>query len=156
PGNHDLHPDTNRRAPRVLKHVEGDFSVKVQVLPLPRPALKDGQSCGAGLLVWQDDGHFVCLLRGASGKDGGKPYHHFGMQWQGKKAYGGLQSVQDDEPFHFHLERIGKQMRLRTSYDGKEWTPFTNLPERNWAADLQVGIVAVNVSDRSFAPQFAG
>src|SRR6478672_5429970 len=63
---------TKLNAPRVLQPVEGDFTLTVTVKAYPPPMGLQSSSgkhtfCSTGLLIWQDDKHYVRLERASSG-----------------------------------------------------------------------------------------
>lgn len=55
---HDLHPDTNYDAPRLVRAVSGDFVAETRVTIDPKEFYQ-----GAGILAYVDDQHFVRLER---------------------------------------------------------------------------------------------
>ena len=57
-GGHDLDPDTNFNAPRLLQPVEGDLVAEARVIVDPQ--YKDS---GAGILAWKDQQNFLRLER---------------------------------------------------------------------------------------------
>ena len=76
---HNLNPTpefNNMLAPRVLRAVEGDFTLQVTVGAFARPKPKTSSNgrnsfVGAGLLVYEDGHNFIRFLRCANGDSGG-------------------------------------------------------------------------------------
>src|SRR5262249_59238105 len=67
---HDLNPDHNMKAPRVLQEVEGDFRLQVQVEAFPQPEANTSSFdkfsfVSGGLVVWQDEKNYIRAERAA-------------------------------------------------------------------------------------------
>ena len=155
------------RAPRILKEVEGDFSVEVKVTGDFNPGetaagVQVRPFNGAGLLVWQDAGNYVRLERN--------------VYWVGEQrvyvCYPPLLEYfqegegQDTNPNptlydRFFTERstwlkfARWQDKLTASYshDGKEWTVVKTFPVE-LSKKLRVGVAVINSSAKPFAVEF--
>lgn len=164
---HDLWHGQNEpgrlAAPRVLRKAKGDFLLKVKVSADWRPGAKLEAAAnipynGAGLLVWDTDQHFMRWER-----------NHF------DSPRSGLFSLQtpfyDREGKHVHptgratfelfrgnvswigLERVGPVITCAVSHDGKKWY-VTDKVTTEFPEEVQVGVIAVNGSDRVFSVEF--
>jgi regulation of enolase protein 1 (concanavalin A-like superfamily) len=165
---HDLNPTprfNNLLAPRVLREVEGDFVVQVKVIPFPIPAAKTASSkagisfVGAGLLVWQDEKNFLRLMRAGNGESDSS-FSSVELFRDGEFAGSGLTTkINREKESYLRITRAGNTFTLAVSADNKEWTVIRpnrmlNLKNVELTAKLRVGIIAVNATDKEFAPRF--
>src|SRR5205823_5121518 len=110
--------------PRVLRDVEGDFEARVTVQPYRRPQAPVTTSpsqpyVGAGLVVWQDDAHFLRLFR--SWMPTANIYVHPEWFGGGAAAPEVTPSV-PDQPVQLRVRRTGGRLDLAVSLDGQTWT----------------------------------
>jgi cytochrome c len=57
-GEHDLYPDSNHNAPRIIQSANGDFVIETKVLFNPQYNAQ-----GAGILIWEDSNNYLRLNR---------------------------------------------------------------------------------------------
>ena len=141
--------------PRLVREVEGDFSIQVKVVKYPPPA---GKATGnypfvsAGLLVWNDDKEFFRVERSSLGRP-------FGMcagilagkdtPLQGAPA----RQLPDDDTF-VRAERKGKKLTFSVrAADEADWTELVS-DSFELPAKLHVGVHAVNAVDTEFRAEF--
>jgi len=157
--NHDLtyvEGKSYLNGPRLVREVEGDFSIQVKVLKYPLPT---GNATGkypfvsAGLLVWNDDKEFFRMERSAVGTP---PFAYAAGILNGTDTPlqgTPFRQLTDDDTF-VRVERKGKKLTfsVRTA-DESEWTELVSdtfeLP-----AKLHVGVHAVNTVDTEFKAEF--
>jgi uncharacterized protein (TIGR03067 family) len=157
--NHNLNPlpGYNLNAPRALREVEGDFEARVTVLPHPLPQAMASTSpsipyVGAGLIVWQDETHFLRLLR--SWMPTANTFVH--PEWFGEGAAPSEKTPSvPDRPTHLRIRRTGDRLELAISADGQTWTEVTttDLP---LAVRVRVGVAVVNSVNYEFTARFEG
>ncbi len=157
---HNLNPSPgfNLNAPRVLRDVEGDFEARVTVLPYRRPQSPVTTSpsqpyVGAGLVVWQDDAHFLRLFR--SWMPTANTYVH--PEWYGGTAPAThVTATVPDRPTQLRVRRTGDRLDLAASLDGQTWTEVTTAKDLKLAARVRVGVAAVNSTDEDLTARFEG
>lgn len=132
----------NLSAPRLLHQVTGDFALAVVccAAAADRPAI-------GGLLLWQDQEHYLRLTWGESGAASltflGCNANVDQLWGRGRLVHGGQ--------IHLRLERRGDQVRALGSADGRAW--FTVGEVTLPLADmLAVGLHAIGKLDRAFYP----
>jgi hypothetical protein len=167
-GIHDMNAAAGgMQAPRILRDVEGDFSVRVKVTgdfePGERPAPNSGVAfVSAGLLLWQNDKNLVRLERDIWwAPDAGKrmcypplvEYYRLGEHQNTNP------DVTTDEFFKgrstwLRLDRRGVTLSASFSHDGKAWIlakEFTvDFPRK-----VQIGVAAVNTSAKTHTVEFS-
>ena len=150
---HDLWPDQMKvNAPRVLRDVQGDFTVTVKVSQLTPPqkgtvlpGLASSVPFHAGsLLVWLDERNFVRMDRAAmfSG-DRMITFCYLHVFKDGKRQ---LQRSADvkDVPTQLRFQRQGKRLTASFSQDdGKTWHAIA-APMLDYPPGLKVGVAALN------------
>jgi hypothetical protein len=129
----------NLSAPRLLRPApSGDFAVQTVCGPV-----SDAQPAIGGLLLWQDQAHYLVLERG-----------HWGAA---DIAFRGCLDNVDrylgrgrlvSEWVWLRLERQGSQVRALCSADGQEWLTAGAI-EFAAQADEQVGVHAIGMIDRT-------
>jgi hypothetical protein len=166
-GTHDLGPfPRGLHAPRVLKEVEGDFSVQVKVTGDFRPGEELAPPApspfnGAGLLIWQDSKNFIRLERNAWWPPDGGGYACypplFEYYWKGQFQYTNPNvtraSFFKGRSTWLKLERRGGKVSASYSHDGKEWTEVKQI-DVDLPRKVQVGVAAVNTSTKPFVVRF--
>jgi regulation of enolase protein 1 (concanavalin A-like superfamily) len=149
-------------APRVLQPVDADFTIRVTVLPFPRPgphtSYTNGADSyhGAGLVVWADERNLLRFeLAGQARTSDGAPYTHLELFRDGRKTDEELRWTAA-APTHLQVERRGDSVFLRTSADGRAWTDFKTCKVTGMPPRVLVGVAAINSEAKEFAPQFEG
>jgi regulation of enolase protein 1 (concanavalin A-like superfamily) len=157
--NHDLtyvEEKSYLNGPRLVREVEGDFSIQVKVLKYPLPS---GNATGkypfvsAGLLVWNDDKEFFRMERSAVGTP---PFAYAAGILNGKDTPlqgTPFRQLPDGDTF-VRAERKGKKLTfsVRTA-DESEWTELVS-DSFELPAKLHVGVHAVNTVDNEFKAEF--
>jgi regulation of enolase protein 1 (concanavalin A-like superfamily) len=154
PGDHDdnlIHG--NFQAPRVLRNVQGDFSVTVKVAPFDVD--DDAFYVGGGLLVWHDQNNFVrYLIARHAPSMGPGPHEHTRAEMDGNPMLERMTPLRGDQRY-LNLERRGDTIRLRWGADGKTWGDFVTLPRIPLPERVKVGLVMVtSVQDAAPAVRF--
>ena len=163
---HDLHPTRAMNAPRVLREVDGDFSVTVKVAcPLTpgKKVLGKGATAGvyAGLLVWAGEKDYLRLERNARwqpGESGKLVNFSPGFEyWKGGKQVFFNPKYTPDffkaDLTWLRLERKGAKVTAHHGLDGKAWTAFKEL-ETALPNNLQIGMFVINTSDTPITAEF--
>jgi uncharacterized protein (TIGR03067 family) len=143
------HPAFNLRAPRILQEVAGDFTVDVHVGELEkvdaRPAAGAAFAfAGAGLVVWENERHFLRYLRGYS--PGAEKPATLETHWFKDDLIGGL-PPRDDVPY-LRIQRKGADLHLWTSKDGITWEDERVVRDFSGARKLRVGVAALSTLDK--------
>ncbi|MBS0207996.1 MAG: DUF1349 domain-containing protein [Planctomycetes bacterium] len=164
PTNHDLNPLRGLSAPRVLRPVTGDFEVSVKVTSDLQPGMtavgKGSPFNGAGLLIWEDAENFLRIERNAwRNGDSCLCYPPLIEYWH-ERQYSGAnkQPVPAAEFFPeastwLKATRRGNRITVFMSHDGKKWKEVRSLDVK-LATELQVGVAALNTSDKPFRVEF--
>lgn len=156
---HDLNADIDKfNAPRVLRDVEGDFSMTVKVAGdfKPGPKSNNPKSVpynGGGLVVWRDSDNYIRLERGAIVRK-----EKLGTFATFEEREGGSRGAQHNGtlapgPVWLRLERRGSRVAGFTSKDGRQWTALRPI-DTVWPDEIKVGLVAVNSSNEPLAVRF--
>jgi serine/threonine protein kinase/WD40 repeat protein/regulation of enolase protein 1 (concanavalin A-like superfamily) len=177
-GEHNMSPYAKgTNAPRVVREVEGDFTVEVKVTcPIDPKTILPGASTtyqAAGLLVAADGWHFLRVERNGFFRDWDQE-PSFGKTgrtslssnaptieyWTNRKIvaqhvdWSGTQPQLPGDSTWLRVERRGNALRTSISHDGQKWeekqTIETKLPSR-----VQVGVLAVNSSGDEFQAEFS-
>ena len=166
-GTHDLNAAVGMSSPRVLKEIEGDFTIQVKVTGDFDPGDKAGNARatpfnGAGLLVWQDAKNYIRMERNrywvaGQGKYACYPplleYFKDG-QYQNTDPDPTLDEFFKGKSTWLKLQRRGDKVTASYSHDGQEWTEVKEI-DAELAKKLKVGVAVVNTSAKSFAAEFA-
>jgi Zn-dependent protease with chaperone function len=160
---HDLSA-RRKNAPRILREMEGDFTVRVKVTgefdPGTDPAAAGTVSFhGAGLLVWDNADNFLRLERNQWYTPQGQAMQYPPLleYWKDNRAAFHLDPTQ--EPYfkgrstHLKLERRGRVIQAFVSHDGVRWLPVRTLATA-FPGNVRVGVAAVNTSRRPFTVEF--
>jgi regulation of enolase protein 1 (concanavalin A-like superfamily) len=154
-----------RNAPRILREVDGDFTVEVKV----SGAFDPGQAAtlpetdpfnGAGLLLWANDENFLRLERNVwtTSHDSHSSYEPLFEYWKDDKDL--TPDTTSTKPFfegmsmYLRLTRQGDQIRAAVSKDGTHWTK-TNSTTVQFPHSIKVGVDAINTSKQPFTVEFA-
>jgi regulation of enolase protein 1 (concanavalin A-like superfamily) len=147
---------TKLNAPRVLRPVEGDFTLQVKVRAFPPPAgvaSSGGKHSfvSTGLLVWQDDKSFIRLERAAIANS--KTLFVWVERFQdGKAVAQQLKPIADgDKDSGLRVERKGNSFTFLYNDGGKgEVWAEAHAEEVEVPAKLRAGVAAVNTTAREF------
>lgn len=162
---HDLNPRNGRlNAPRVLQDVEGDFLATVRVtgdfVPgMATTAPRSAPFLGAGLIVWENEKNYVRLERNVWRAANGQLacYPPLFEAFKDGNAVVSSQGTSADffqgNSTSFRLERKGNALTASCSHDGKEWV-FAKEAEVELPKKVQVGVSAINTSDKPFSMEF--
>ena len=163
---HDLSAELNApmEAPRVLKEIEGDFQMEVNVAAFAVPEGTAGGTernvafWGAGFWVWQDEKNYVRLERAMFRREEQAPcYISFELRKNGEFVKFGTPEDGTLDPKKgavLRLKRKGNSFTAAVSEDaGKTWNELKTL-EAELGKKLLAGVVAVNTSKADFAPEF--
>jgi regulation of enolase protein 1 (concanavalin A-like superfamily) len=157
---HDLNPDSGvLSAPRVMKTVEGDFSITVKVSGDFNPGAKATSGPrglpynGAGILIWSDSDNFIRLERGAILRAG-----KVNTTVAFEEREGGYRGAVHNEVFpggtcYLRVVRKGSRIMGGISLDGKTWKLVKPI-DTVWPAKLKVGLIAINSSSDPFIVKF--
>ena len=166
-GTHDLNMNLGgMNAPRVLREVEGDFTVQVKVSGEFDPgdeAAKPNTAPfnSAGLLLWQDEKNYLRLERNGWWSIDDKatacyaPLIEYYIDGQNR---GGKPKVESEDFFQspstwLKLERRRDKATAFYSHDGQEWTEAKEIVVE-FPPKIQVGVAAVNTSKQPFTVEF--
>lgn len=165
PTNHDLSPLRGLSAPRVLRSVTGDFEVSLKVTADFQPGTtakgKGRPFNGAGLLIWQDAENFLRIERNAWWDGESFLCYPPLIEYWRDRQYSGANNAPVSSSEYFHGDstwlkavRRGNRITVLMSHDGTKWievkTVIVKLDSR-----LQVGVAALNTSDKPFRVEFA-
>ena len=145
-----------RDAPCLLREVEGDFRVQVQVSGDFGP--EEGRHRGAGLLVMAGKDGWL-LLRGAGRRNAREPAgHRFLGSCAGPFAGAMTEcSYPVESPAkksYLRLERRGDRLAMHVSGDGAVWTSMYEQTECKLLKGMKVGVVATAGPDGGFTAVF--
>ncbi|HLW66270.1 MAG TPA: protein kinase, partial [Gemmataceae bacterium] len=165
---HSIDGRGNRNSPRVLREVDGDFSVQVKVASSVRvdlsSGLKNGLYRAASLLVWGDEKIMIRLDREAQRGDGqSASFCRLKADLQSVSAFvidgkerDYIDGVQDVATL-LRIER--RQGKFGASYSqdgGKQWVHMTPQPFAmpSMTGKVKVGVAAVNITSQPMAVEF--
>ena len=156
---HDLNPHVNKlNAPRVVRTVEGDFSITVKVAGNFKPGgtpqnPKSVPSNGAGIVVWNNSDNFIRLERFAIGRKG--KVGTFILFLEREAGYQGAEHNQGyaGGDCYLRIERKGSRIIGSTSTDGTQWKQLTPI-DTLWPSQLKVGLTAANSNSEPLAVRF--
>jgi regulation of enolase protein 1 (concanavalin A-like superfamily) len=156
---HDLNPDSGKlNAPRIIRPVEGDFSITVKVAGDFKPGgtstnPKGVPYNGAGIIIWSDPDNFIRLERGAMLRQG-----KIGTYIAFEEREGGYRGAVHNGRFqagdcYLRVERKGSRIFGAVSTDGSKWQCLKPI-ETVWPPRLRVGLPAINSSSEPFTVRF--
>jgi len=168
-GVHDLNASAGgMKAPRVLKEIEGDFTVEVKVTGEFKPGEIEGSFRvrpfnGAGLLVWQDAGNYVRLERNVYWVKEHSEYVCYPPLLQRFKEGEEEEDICPAPTLYdnffrarstwLRLERRKDELTASYSRDGKEWTVAKTIAVE-LSKKLRAGIAVINTSAQPFTVEF--
>lgn len=140
----------NLNSPRVMREVEGDFTVTVKVNGDFRPGGRSTNSKsapwhGAGIIVWSDADNYIRLERSAVNRNGKIfPYVNF------EEFEGGAHGVTNNETMKggdcwLRMERKGSRIHGSISFDGTTWKDLKPI-QIVWPTKLKIGLQATTTS----------
>jgi regulation of enolase protein 1 (concanavalin A-like superfamily) len=152
---HDLWPESTKpdeavNAPRIVRAVDGDFTMQVLV---------DGKVGGSKLyrsgtlVVWHDGDNFVRFDR-ACGSNG-RLYCWLHVFRDKKRVVSLQKEPVKDVPTVLRLQRAGDRLRASFSQDGGK--TFFKYPEHkieHLPGKVQAGVAALNAGDQPFTAEF--
>jgi S1-C subfamily serine protease len=156
---HDLNPHVNKlNSPRVIRTVEGDFSVTVRVGGEFRPTGKPQNpksvpSNGGGIVVWKDSDNFIRLERFAISRGNRvTPLVIF------LEREGGYQGAEHNEGYpggdcYLRMERKGSRITGSWSTDGTRWKQLKPI-DTVWPPQLKVGLTVANSNSEPLSVTF--
>jgi hypothetical protein len=157
---HDL--ESELKAPRLLRPVEGDFVVGICVSGNFRPMTVEGNGIIRAAGLYLTDGiRFVCLERvaglctptlglgiGNTGKDVSAPI-------QGRKGMGFDDGPSLLDPAWLQIKRQGGRLSSSFSTDGRTWVPLKNATNVRLGHKLKVGVVVEVARGEVFIAEFS-
>jgi hypothetical protein len=145
---YDLYPGNNIQAPRLLQSINGNFTVKTTIINLSPSSLQWYQ--GAGILIWQDENHFLRLERDNTGL--------LFISVENGHAQNQVQGMATPLPqIELMLQRVDKHFTAywKVPAPGQLWQEmgnFDNLP----LANISVGLDLVNTVGTPIAATYEG
>jgi serine/threonine protein kinase len=163
PKQHDFNPQpgrNDRNAPRVLREVEGDFEAHVTVSdPVvggPMISRSGRPYVAAGLLLWQDENHFLRICRSRTDVPPDPTYTDVEWLW-GAGEVQHLTWSSDSELKHLRLRRLNDVLFVAVSKNGQDWTDVASKSTGfTCTGPVRVGVVAISNVFQDSAPEFAG
>lgn len=150
--------------PRVVREIEGDFTVEVRVsgdFPKDEKSLVEGRWAfyGAGLLVWADETNYVRLERAKmrNPQTGWRCYPSWEQREDGKVARGwnfADGALDETKPAQLRITRTGEILKAEVSEDGKKWRELPATLTVNFGKKVQVGVVALQNTAAGYEPTF--
>lgn len=167
PGCHDLAPGQPLNAPFVLNQISGDFTIQVKVVgtfvPGKRPQKQPVAYNGAGILVWDNDDHYLRVERNGywSRGDGLLRCDAPLMEYWKARNYQGHNLADDKviadfirgDTLWLKLSRRSKEMTVSISHDGTKWETANSF-ETDLPDELFIGLSGLNTSDELFVVTF--
>ena len=165
-GDHDLAVEAGEmNAPRVLKEIEGDFSVSVKVTATYPKGAKGANEkrtivfYGAGILVWEDEKNYVRLEKAYVDGLSGGPTNTYGSwelraggEW--KRRGSNADFVFDtNDPAYLKLTRKGNTFTASISKNNKDWTDMEGI-DAEMGKKVKIGVCAVHICDTGFDSTF--
>jgi regulation of enolase protein 1 (concanavalin A-like superfamily) len=152
-------PQLPMNAPRVGRRIRGDFTAVVHVLGRLEPGRTKTTHYdpyhGAGLIVWQDPSNYLRLERAVGFINGRRhPYINYELREGGRLAVSrGITT--EDRPLFLKLRREGGTFSALCSGDGHRWVGLGRV-DANLAERVEVGVVAINSSNRTLSAELEG
>ena len=152
-------PQLPMNAPRVVRRVRGDFAANVHVLGRLEPGMLRTTHYepyhGAGLIVWQDPWNYLRLERAVGFINGRHhPYINYELREGGRLPVSHGITIGDHSLF-LKLQRQGLTFSAWSSHDGRRWAELGKI-ETTFAERVEVGVIAVNSSQRTLLAELEG
>jgi len=156
---HDLNPHVNKlNSPRVLRTIQGDFSLTVKVTGDFKPSGKPQNpksvpSNGGGIVVWNNSDNFIRLERFAIGRRGKiTPFIVF------LEREAGYQGAEHNVGYaggdcYLRMERRGSRIMASTSTNGAKWKRLKPI-DTLWPSELKVGLTVANSNSEPLTVKF--
>ncbi len=149
-------PELPMNAPRVVRRVRGDFKASVRVLGRVEPGRSKTTHYdpfhGAGLIVWQDPSNYLRLERAVGFIKGRHhPYINYELRQGGRLVVSHGIMIENCSLF-LKLRREGRVFSAWHSRDGRRWVELASV-ETSFDERVEVGVVAVNSSQRTFSAE---
>ncbi len=161
--NHDLNPFRGLTAPRLLTKVSGDFELRAKVTgdfkPGSKTMGKGNPFNGAGILIWQDNDNYLRIERNAWREDDSFWCYPPLIEYWRDHEYAGMNVPSVPAQFFpgestwLKAVRRSNQITVSLSHDGTNWQEVRSFAVE-LAAEVQVGIAALNTSDEPFVVDF--
>ncbi len=167
PGCHDLAPGQPLNAPFVLNQISGDFTAQVKIVgkfvPGKLPQKQPVAYNGAGILIWENDDHYLRIERNAywSRGDGLLRCDAPLMEYWKDRRYQGHNLADDKviadfirgQTLWLRLTRTSKEMTVSISHEGTEWDVVKSF-ETDLPNELFLGLAGLNTSNDLFLVTF--
>lgn len=143
-------------APRVLRELEGDFSIQVKVCGSFHPQAKVNSPGvpfqAGGLIVWDGPDHYIRFVRSGQERKGNiVPVIALSLREAGKMT--GQPTQAPDQDVYLRLERRGNDLSGSYSLDANQWKHLqsfhTVFPTR-----ATVGLIALNAVQQPLTVRF--
>jgi hypothetical protein len=150
--NHNLHPVRGLNAPRVLKKVNGDFTVQVKVTADFKPGKESTKVPqqgrpfnGAGILIWQSEENYLRIERNAYWVDDSLYCYPPLIEYWHNRENSGFNNDPTDKPYF-----TGRSTWLKALRKGRDVKTFPV----EMADAVSVGVAAINSSNLPFTVEF--
>jgi regulation of enolase protein 1 (concanavalin A-like superfamily) len=148
-------------APRVMREIEGDFTVQVKVCgrlhpTAPASAAKAVSFHAGGFLVWGNKDNYARFVRSGQNRDGMlNTVVAWSVRANGKAGIKPATVTVPEQDVFLRLERRGKQLLASYSHDGEKWTAMP-IFEGLLPPKVRVGVVALNSAQETMSARFEG
>lgn len=153
-----------RNAPRLVQDVSGDFTAIVKVTgefqPGAVPAIADRVAFnGAGLLIWDNEKHYIRLERSIWTAQNGNTTTHYALleHWLDGKttAHTPPSAVPlfKGQSTWLKLQRQGDTISASLSHDGQKWEALKSF-NATLPKQVKVGVAAINTAQKPFTVHF--
>jgi len=156
---HDLNPHVNKlNAPRVMRTVDGDFTITVKVTGDFKPAGKSLNpksipSNGGGIVVWQNSDNFIRLERFAVNRQGkAVPFITF-LEREGGYEGAVHNAGHTGGDLYLRMERKGSRITGLISTNGTLWKRLKPI-DTLWPSRLKVGLTATSCAAEPMTVKF--
>jgi regulation of enolase protein 1 (concanavalin A-like superfamily) len=146
---HDLNADNDKlNAPRILREVNGDFTIAVKVGGDFKPSAvstnpKAVPYIGGGIVVWQDSNNYIFLGRAGINRRGRvNEFAAFEEREWGTRGALNNRGIEPGGVF-LRIERRGNRILGSTSKNGESWTRLDPM-ETSYPSTIKVGLYAIN------------
>lgn len=160
---HGLSIELNRmNAPRVMRTVEGDFSVELRIdtkfTPGDQTIAQRTAYQGSGLLLFQDDENYARIEAAVLVRNGNPRYYvNFELRVDGQLQRFGIPddySWDSTRPIWLRLDRRDNQLLGAATQEVGSWT-YLNPKNIGLSEVVQIGVAAINASSLPLQAEFA-
>jgi regulation of enolase protein 1 (concanavalin A-like superfamily) len=140
----------NLNSPRVMREVEGDFTLTVKVVGEFSPGGKSTNPKsvpwhGAGIIVWNDEDNYIRLERSASNRNGKiAPYVNFEEFEGGAHGLTNSEGMKEGDCW-IRMERKGGRFLGSVSFDNATWKELKPM-QVVWPMKLKIGLQTTTTS----------